>query len=84
MYNYIIPKQQRSNKMAKRTQPSKTFTIKTREDITKGMEAFWQGEIFAYNKKYGMCDELRIGNLLGIRYLSNVRQIVAGDFCLIK
>jgi len=36
------------------------------------------------NKEYGYCDNLRIAQLLGIVYLNDVKEIMAGDFTLIK
>ncbi len=62
---------------------AETFKLHTRKNITVGCECFWEGEIFAHNDAFGMCDELRLAQLLRIQYVGDVQHIVGGDFSFV-
>lgn len=64
-----------------------TFKL-VRETPPAELANVWQGEIFADGsegrKKYGRCDELRIGQLTGFKFAGDVRRMVWGDFTSIR
>jgi len=58
------------------------FTFLTSQDVPPNMRAFWQGEVFARNRKLTL-DETGLCRKLAIAYGSELRNVLSGDFAVI-
>lgn len=60
-----------------------TFSI-VRETVPANLRPWWEGSVFADGRKgrknFGRCDELRIAQLAGFKYVGDVAEMVWGDF----
>ena len=64
--------------------PGREFTIIDKNTCPLEVQGLWQGDIFATAKNCGIVDDLQLCHILGLDYLSQLKDILGGDFTSVK
>jgi len=71
--------------MSNRKYKKLTTLVSADDACPDDLRHLWQGGLFFYSKKYGMCDIVRLTKMLGCKYASATKNILEfqGSFTLI-